>query len=60
MKDYKDLKVGDKLGAKSNQHWEINVDITPHGDNEHPHASFLPQSGRTRAQPHKKLNECDH
>jgi len=59
MKDYKDLKIGEKLGFKSNEHWETKYSC-PEGQNELPHASFLPMSGSKRAQPHQKINECDH
>ena len=59
MKDYKDLKIGEKLGANSKEHWQIQYPC-PEGNNELPNASFLPMSGAKRAQPHQKVNECDH
>lgn len=46
--------------ANPNEQWEKNVDITPAGNGEWPSASFLPQSGKTRAVPHTKINECDY
>ncbi len=45
--------------ANPSQHWEINGDITPHGDNSG-RGAFLPRSGKSRPQPYTKLNECDH
>jgi hypothetical protein len=60
MRDYKDLRVGSKLGIKSKDHWQVNVELSPKGENDDPAKSFLPTPGKNRAQPHKKINECDH
>jgi len=46
--------------AVPNQQWEMNLDATPAGNGEWPSASFLPMAGKDRAQPHTKINECDH
>jgi len=46
--------------AVPNEHWQVNVDITPAGIRNEPAGAFLPQSGTTRPQPHTKLNDCDH
>lgn len=43
----------------SSKHWEINGDITPHGDNS-AWGAFLPRTSKSRPQPYEKLNECDH
>lgn len=59
MKDAKDLKVGDNLSIKSNEHWEVKFPCVE-GKNDLPYASFLPMSGTKRAQPHRKVNEQDH
>lgn len=59
MKDYKDLKVGQHKGIPSNEHWEVKIQA-PSGENDDPAKSFLPMSGAKRAQPHQKVNECDH
>ncbi len=60
MKDYKDLHVGSKLSAQSKDHWQVNVELCPKGQNDNPARSFSPMPGKERAQPHIKLNECDH
>jgi hypothetical protein len=46
--------------ANPNEHWQVNVDITPEGIRNEPAGAFLPQRGRTRPQPHTKINDCDH
>ena len=58
-KDDDVIKHG-KGPAVPNQQWEMNVDLTPQGNDRLPHASFLPMAGKDRAVPHVKLNECDH
>lgn len=45
--------------AIPNQHWEMNRDITPAGNNSG-WGAFLPRSGKDRPTPHTKINECDH
>lgn len=52
------IKHGDGP-AVPNQQWEINVNITPGGDNTG-WGAFLPRSGKDRPQPYTKLNETDH
>jgi hypothetical protein len=63
--DYAKNKTADVIPkgwapADPNKQWELNLDATPEGNGNLPSASFLPQSGTTRAQPHKKINEDDH
>jgi len=41
------------------EHWQMNRDITPEGDNSG-WGAFLPRQGKNRPTPHTKLNECDH
>lgn len=43
----------------ADEQWEINRDITPHGDNTG-WGAFLPRTGKSRPTPHTKTNECDH
>ncbi len=43
-----------------NEQWEVNIEPTYQGNDELPSRSFLAMPGRLRAQPHKKVNECDH
>lgn len=59
MKDAKPKKIGEQLGKNSNEHWEMQYHC-PEGQNDLPYASFLPMPGAKRAQPHQKINECDH
>lgn len=54
----KDLGVTPKK-YKINEHWQVNVNLTPEGSDT-PEGAFLPTPGKKRAQPHTKLNECDH
>jgi len=56
----KDLGVNSKLGMGSEDHWEIRVPATAHGDGDDAAGAFLPTPGKDRAQPHKKINETDH
>ena len=60
MKDSKDLNVGTKLGTNSKDHWEVTVPASAEGFGDDPAGAFLPRPGRKRAQPHQKINECDH
>lgn len=62
--DYAKNKTADVIHKGSGpctpqQHWEVNRDITPQGDNTG-WGAFLPRSGKNRPTPHTKLNECDH
>jgi len=56
----KDLNVNYKKGMPSNDHWQIKVPATAEGFGDDPAGAFLPRPGKDRAQPHKKINECDH
>jgi len=58
--DYKPLSVGKGLGANSKSHWETKVPATAEGFGNESQGAFLPRPGKNRAQPHKKINECDH
>lgn len=63
--DYAKDKTADVIkkgwgSAVPDKQWEMHVNTCYPGDRDLPSASFLPQSGTTRAQPHKKINECDH
>lgn len=49
----------DSKPANPQEHWQMNYDLTPAGDNTG-WGAFLPRSGKDRPQPHVKLNECDH
>lgn len=60
MKKDKKASVGSNLGANSKSQWEVNIKPSYEGNNDLPSRSFLPMSGSKRAQPHKKVNECDH
>jgi hypothetical protein len=58
--DEKPLKIGEKLGANSKEHWEMHLSPTAEGFGNDPAGAFLPRPGKMRAQPHQKVNECDH
>lgn len=58
--DEKAMKVGESLGANSKDHWEVKVPATAEGFDGDPAGAFLPHPGKNRAQPHRKINECDH
>lgn len=45
--------------AVPNEHWQVNLNLTPQGDNT-AWGAFLPRSGYERPTPHVKTNECDH
>ena len=62
--DYAKNKTADVIKKGSgravpNEHWEINRNITPQG-NDTGWGAFLPRCGKDRPQPHTKINECDH
>lgn len=61
MSHVKDLKKGQKKGIPQD-HWKIDVSasVFPKGGSERPSDAFLPTPGKERAQPHVKVNECDH
>ncbi len=52
------IKNGDGRSVP-NEHWQVNRDITPHGESNG-WGAFLPRAGKDRPQPHVKTNECDH
>lgn len=41
------------------EHWEMQYNPTPEGENTHAGA-FLPKRSKMRPQPYDKINECDH
>jgi len=60
-KEAKDLHVGYKKGIElAKDHWEMRVPATAEGFGDDPAGAFLPRPGKDRAQPHQKINECDH
>lgn len=60
-KEAKDLGVGYKKSVDlSKDHWEMKVPATAEGFGDDPAGAFLPRPGKDRAQPHQKINECDH
>ena len=59
-KEAKDLDVNYKKGMGSNEHWQVHVPATAEGFGDDPKGAFLPRPGKDRAQPHQKINECDH
>lgn len=58
----KDMGVGKGLGIKTEQPWlkDVSESVFPRGYGDDPAGAFLPRPGKDRAQPHKKINECDH
>lgn len=44
------------------KHYEIDVSssVFAQGYGDDPSGAFLARPGKDRAQPHKKVNECDH
>jgi hypothetical protein len=59
-KEARDLGVNYKKGMPSDQHWQVKVPATAEGFGDDPAGAFLPRPGKDRAQPHQKINECDH
>jgi hypothetical protein len=57
-----DMNVANRKGIPSSDHWQIDVgsSVFPRGYGDDPAGAFLPRPGKDRAQPHKKINECDH
>lgn len=49
----------DRKGIPSKEAWQVNLDLTPAGDNIGNNA-FLPRSGKDRPTTHVKVNECDY
>lgn len=62
MKKSKDINVGYRKGMPSNEHWQKDVSesVFVRGYGDDPAGAFLPRPGKDRAQPHVKINECDH
>jgi hypothetical protein len=58
--DVKPMKVGESLGINSKEFWQMTVPATAEGFGDDPAGAFLPRPGKYRAQPHLKINECDH
>lgn len=65
--DYAKNKDADVIpkGNKSaipNDHYEMDVSksVFAEGFGDDPAGAFLARPGKDRAQPHKKINECDH
>lgn len=58
-KDADVIPKGNKR-AIPNEQWEVRVPCSAHGDGDKPDGAFLPTPGKDRAQPHLKINECDH
>lgn len=59
-KESKDLDVGYRKGMPSSDHWERKIPASARGYGDDPAGAFLPRPGKDRAQPHQKVNECDH
>lgn len=61
-KEAKDLNKGYRPGMPSNEHWQVDVSksVFQRGYGDDPAGAFLPRPGKDRAQPHVKINECDH
>lgn len=59
-KEAQDLNVNERKGMPSDSHWQIKVPATAEGFGDAPKGAFLPRPGKNRAQPHQKINECDH
>ncbi len=57
-----DMGVNYHKGMPQNEHWQIDVgaSVFPRSNDDDPATAFLPCPGKDRAQPHKKINECDH
>ena len=61
-KEAKDLNVYEKKGNPPQEHWQIDIGKAAfdRGYGDDPRGAFLPRPGKDRAQPHVKINECDH
>lgn len=58
-KEHKE-NIGSNLGIGSKDPWETRFPSIAEGHGDDPAGAFLPRPGKNRAQPHKKINECDH
>lgn len=61
-KEAKDMDVGYRKGMPAKDHWkkDVSKSVFVRGYGDDPAGAFLPRPGKDRAQPHKKINECDH
>jgi hypothetical protein len=59
-KEAHDLNIGYHLGMPSEKAWEKHFPMSAEGYGDDPAGAFLPRPGKDRAQPHQKINECDH
>ncbi len=50
------------MRAVPNEYWQKDVSksVFAEGFGDDPAGAFLARPGKDRAQPHKKINECDH
>ena len=46
--------------AVPDEHWVKHIPASAEGFGDDPEGAFLPRPGKNRAQPHEKINECDH
>lgn len=51
-----------KHPIEMNEHWQMDVSnsVFQRGHGDDPAGAFLPRPSKDRAQPHVKINECDH
>lgn len=58
----KDINVNERKGMPSQEHWQKDVSksVFARGFGDDPAGAFLARPGKDRAQPHLKINECDH
>lgn len=61
-KDADVIPKGNKKAIPNKDHWEMDVSksVFAEGDDDVASKAFLATPGKNRAQPHKKINECDH
>jgi hypothetical protein len=59
-KETKDLGVNERKGMGRNEAWEVHVPASAEGFGDDSAGAFLPRPAKNRAQPHQKINECDH
>lgn len=60
-KDADVVKHGSGMAIGS-EHWvqEVGPSVFARGYGDDPAGAFLARPAKDRAQPHKKINECDH
>lgn len=60
-KDADVIPIGNKK-AVPDTYWQKDVSksVFAEGNGDDPAGAFLATPGKNRAQPHKKINECDH